>query len=178
MAELVKGAVAGALGGILGTAFIKQELKLGARLQEKFQGPKLNADPAEFVTEKAEELAGEALPPKARPVVVKGLHWVYGSFWPVVAGLALRRSVFESAGKTLAVGAGLGAGVWAAGYLGWLPSAHLVDEKSQRMPSRQASAAISHILYGIVSVAPLYLASRFWPRRRGLLARLGVSAAA
>jgi hypothetical protein len=165
MAELLKGAVAGAVGGLVGTAFMKQQLKYGARLPEKFQGPAFTQDPAEFMAKQAEKLVGQ-VPAKARKPLVKGLHWAYGTAWPLAAGVALRKAAFESWGKALAAGAGLGAGVWAVGYLGWLPGAKLVDRVSHKKVTRQASALLGHIAYGIVSVAPLFLAARFWPRRR------------
>lgn len=162
-----KDAAAGAVGGLVGTAFIRMGTKASQRLPEPLQPPELIRDPAEAVTEKAEEMAGRPLPPRARAGLQRNLGWIYGVFWPTALGAALRGSPLRDWRRALAAGVGLGTGVWAVGYLGWLPALRIVEPLSQRKVARQATNLASHVGYGILAVAPLWLAARYLrPRRR------------
>ncbi len=166
MADALRGAVAGAVGGMMGTALLHQGSKLAPRLPRGFQPPAFKRDPAVVATEKAEELIGRDLTPRLRRGVATGFHFAYGAFWPTALGIAVRHSVFRTLPKTLATGLGLGAGVWALGYLGWMPRARLMEGKSERHVGRQATALAGHVGYGLLGVAPLYLAAKLFPRRR------------
>lgn len=50
-------------------------------------------------------------------------------------------------------GAALGAAVWAAGYLGWLPAFGLMPPVKEHTPAQIASSVGQHVLYGIATVA-------------------------
>jgi hypothetical protein len=174
MGEMLKGAVAGLVGGSLGTAMMRQSIKLSGRLPEKVQPTGLTQDPGDFIARKAASVAKRDLPEASHRRFSAALHWMYGTFWPTALGLALRDRMFRRFGPTVATGAGLGAGVWAVGYLGWLPAAGLVREGQGRRVGRQAMSLLNHVFYGVLSVAPLHLMYRLFPRRRrGLLAALG-----
>lgn len=174
MAEVLEGAVAGVVGGALGTVMMQQSSRVAGKLPEKIQPPALTGDPGDFVARKAAQAIKRDLPEASQRRFARALHWVYGAFWPTAFGLALRDRVFRRVGSSVAAGAGLGAGVWAVGYLGWLPAAGLVHPESRKKVARNATSLLSHVLYGVLSVAPLYLAHRLFPRRRrGLLAAFG-----
>jgi hypothetical protein len=174
MLESLKKGAAGAGGGLVGTVLVQQGVKLSARLPERLRPPAMTADPGEFMVRKAEAALGKNLSPRARGALSHGLHWAYGTFWPSVTGLVLGRLVGASLPRALGVGTALGAGVWAIGYLGWLPATELVGKESRREPARQGATLVSHLLYGLASVLPVYLHARLRGerRQRGRLARL------
>jgi hypothetical protein len=164
-------ALAGVAGGLAGSAFMRQAMTWNEKLPDKYKAPQLNQHPGVFVASQAERAIGVSLPADARQTVANSLHWVYGSFWPTVLSGFFGRSIGASLPRTLAAGAGLGVGVWAVGYLGWLPASHLVSSGTKEVP-RQASSALSHAIYGVIALLPLYAFEKLAaPRRRR--ARLG-----
>src|SRR5207244_2461777 len=120
---------------------------------------------------------GEPLPEKAHHALAHSLHWLYGTTWPTLLGLAARPLGLRTRRDFLVAGAGLGAAVWAIGYLGWLPAAGLVRPVHRERPSRTLSGLASHVAYGMVTALPLaFFGGRFLGRRarlERLFARLG-----
>jgi hypothetical protein len=87
--------------------------------------PPMRADPGEFTVEQAEELlreeAREQVSNTVETVAAKSLALGYG----MTAG-ALYGALRPRPGNLLVDGTALGLGVWAVGYLGWLPALGLM----------------------------------------------------
>lgn len=170
--DLVIHAAEGALGGIASTLFMSSAMKLGARLPPTLQPTAPTQHPGEFVVSQLERVVRRPLPPSIHRAAVASMPWAYGVLWPTAFALIARRLRIRRLRDALLAGAGLGAGVWAVGYLGWLPAVGLVQPIHRQPPLRSASSLLSHAAYGVLATLPLFLLGRRPRRRRGLLAAL------
>ncbi len=158
--------VGGIMGGLLGTAAIEKAMGLAPRLPEPLRMPELKADPAEYVVSKVEEVSGGPLPPATHARAAKASHWIYGLAWAgALAGLARPLRMHRVLNAALA-GAGLGALVWAAGYVGWLPAAGLTKPVTRQEPRKLLASLAGHVLYGVLAAAPIFGVERMFLRRR------------
>jgi len=155
MSKLWGEALAGAVGGALGTVVLRQLTQASQRLPEPLRPPDLEEDPGEHITWRAEMRAMHPLPQATHARVGQGLHWAYGMLWPTALALALHRARMRPLPLALGVGAALGALVWAVGYLGWLPATHLLEARMKRRVGRQLTALTEHVAYGVASMLPL-----------------------
>jgi hypothetical protein len=160
-----KGAVEGALGGMLGTWFIQRAMSLSQRLPEALQGPKVREDPGQFIVRKLH------VGPPLRDPLAKGLHWLYGTTWPLLLGTLAPRLRRKGWPQLLLAGAGLGAAVWAVGYLGWLPATGLTKPVYKERVSRTASGLLGHVFYGMLAAVPTLVNEQVTHRRRSGLRR-------
>ena len=154
-------AAEGALGGAAGTFLMQKGMGLMGKLPESYQPHQMKGDPAEYVVSKAEEMAGRAIPLEHRDKAKQSASWIYGVGWGVLLGALAPAVDLRSPGRAAAAGALFGAGVWAAGYAGWLPKAGLVDPIGQQSPRRSIAPLVSHVLYGVVCALPIFLIERF-----------------
>lgn len=157
------GVAEGALGGLAGTLFMSGLQVATRRLSPNLQA-ELKGDPTEIVTRR--------VPESLRPLVRRSAHWLYGAVWPAVLGLLSRRLRMNTIGRAVAIGAALGAGVWAVGHAGWLPLAGLEDPVNKQRPRGIASGLVGHVAYGIISALPLALFGSRRAAARGLFAVL------
>jgi hypothetical protein len=156
-------AAEGALGGALGTLFIQQAMALAQRLPEPLQGPALREDPGQFIARKLN------VSPPLREPLAKSLHWAYGTTWPFLFGALAPKLRRKGWAKLLLAGAGLGAAVWAVGYLGWLPATGLTKPVHREKVSRTTSGLFGHIIYGALAMVPALVDERVSHRgRKGL----------
>lgn len=161
------GSVAGGLiGGVLSTAMMQKGMALTARMPEAMRPPPMRQDPGDFLVGKYEEHRGRRLPQPAHQKAARSLHWIYGIGWASALALFGPRLKMHDLGRATALGAALGAGVWAVGFLGWLPSFGLVAPVRKQGLSHHASALITHVGYGVVAALPIYLGNRLFARRR------------
>lgn len=154
-------AVEGALGGAAGTFLMQKGMGLVGKLPEDYKPSQMKGDPAEYVVAKAESIAGRAIPLEHRDKAKQSTSWIYGVGWGVLLGALAPAVDFRSPGRALAAGAVFGAGVWAAGYAGWLPKAGLVDPIGQQSAKRSIAPILSHVVYGVVCALPIFLIERF-----------------
>jgi len=153
---------AGALGGLLGTAFIMQSMKLTSKLPEAIKPPTPSKDPAEFLVEQGERaVLHRPLSKRQHTAVAHGLHWAYGVGWAAALGAIAPELRVHKPSTALAAGATLGAIVWGAGYLGWLPAAHLVAPPTKQRPAPMLVGLVSHVMYGALAALPLLALGRF-----------------
>ena len=90
------------------------------------------------------------LPEAIRPWAAKSLQLGYGMTSGVLySALRVRR------GSPVLDGALLGIGVWAAGYLGWLPATDLMSPITEHEPKQIVVPLVQHALFG-VAVAAAY----------------------
>jgi hypothetical protein len=114
--------------------------------------PPLRKDPGEFMLKKAESLLPperrEQIPDLVEQAAVRALQMGYGMTSGLLYGVARPRG-----GNPILEGTLLGLGVWAAGYLGWLPAADLMPPIAQQEPQQIAVPLVEHALFGIAVVA-------------------------
>jgi hypothetical protein len=105
--------------------------------------PPIKEDPGEFMLRKAKNALPrskrEKIPEPADKAAAKMLHMGYGMTSGAIYGLIN--------------GALLGLGVWAAGYLGWLPATELMPPITEQEPKQIAVPIVEHALFGIAIVA-------------------------
>ncbi len=114
--------------------------------------PPIREDPGEFMVEQTEELlpqeTREQVPATAETVAAKSLALGYG----MTAG-ALYGALRPRPGNLLVDGPVLGLGVWAVGYLGWLPALGLMPPVQQQETEQIAGPIVQHVIFGVATVA-------------------------
>lgn len=158
--DMMTHATAGVLGGVVGTALLRQGLKASAKLPVRLQPTQVRKDPGDFMVMKLEEFRGKPLPRPVRDLIAQGLHWGYGMTGGLVLGLATSRRHVPTLPAALLAGAALGAGVWAVGYAGWLPAAKLTPPLLRQGGRHIAMSVLGHVAFGLVAVAPILLLDR------------------
>lgn len=176
----ILGGLGGALGGALGTAALQQSVRLTSHLPERAMPTGLRGDPSEFLVRRGEKLAHHALPPRAHEFASKGLPWMFGIAGGAFMGLLAPRFEAFRVERALIAGVALGTVVWATGYLGWLPAVGLAPAVSEEPPGRVATGWLTHVMYGVLAVVPVFVALAWneqrrpahrWARRFALLAQ-------
>ena len=127
--------------------------------------PPIKEDPGEFMLRKAKNALPvsmrEKVPESVDKAAAKMLHMGYGMTSGAIYGLLAPRR-----GNAALNGALLGLGVWAAGYLGWLPATDLMPPLTEHEPNQIAVPIVEHALFGIAVVAA-YEAVASYARRSG-----------
>jgi hypothetical protein len=143
----------GAAAGIVSTFFMQAMMKTSGKAMPDAKPP-IGMDPGDFMVRRARALLPEraqyGMPDNVHQAAAKSLHLGYGMTAGVLYALARprpRRRALE--------GALLGLGVWAAGYLGWLPATRLMQPLREQTPKQIAVPLVQHTLFG-VAVAALF----------------------
>jgi hypothetical protein len=143
----------GAVAGFAGTFLMQGMMKSAGRLVPDAAAP-LTGDAGEYMVGKTEtvmpERAVAALPAPLEQAAAKSLHLGYG----MTSGL-LFAALRPRPRNVVVEGAALGLGVWAAGYLGWLPAAQLMPPLREQTAKQIAVPLAEHVLFG-VAVAAMY----------------------
>ena len=132
----IKQLALGAAAGVAAT-FVMQGLLEQGQKHVPAGTPPINKDPGEFMIEKV------PLPRKVKPLAAKSLHLGYGMTAGLLYGL-LPHSKWRAL-----EGVALGLGVWAAGYLGWLPATKLMPPITEHTPTQIAVPVVEHALFGV-----------------------------
>lgn len=141
----------GAAAGFAGTLAMQGLRTTSERLLPDTMPP-MRKDPGEFMVEQAERL----LAPQTRERVPAALENAAGLGLAVCYGLtagALYGALRPRDGSLFRDGAALGLGVWAAGYLGWMPALGLVPPITEQRPPQALGPMLRHVLFGIATVA-------------------------
>jgi len=139
---------------------MQKSLPLAGRVPRRFRTPMPRRDPGDFMVKLAEGWMGRRLPKNMHTGAAQGLQWAYGLTGPLaLAGLG-RALKLRSPGRTLAAGAAMGALVWAAGYLGWLPASGLTKPVQKMRAASFTSSLLSHLAYGALAALPLAVTAR------------------
>jgi len=154
-------AAEGALGAAAGTYFIRKSMGVMGKLPEGLRPHQMKGDPSEYIVSRAERLVGRAVPEKHRERAKKSTGWMYGVGWGVLLGALAPAIDLRNPGRAIATGAALGAGVWAAGYAGWLPRAGLMAPIKQQSPKRSIAPLLTHMIYGVIAALPICLVERW-----------------
>jgi len=122
--------------------------------------PPIQDDPGEFMLRNAKKAlprsTREQIPPALDKAAAKMLHMGYGMTSGAIYGLLGPRR-----GNAAVNGALLGLGVWAAGYLGWLPATDLMPPITEHEPKQIAVPIVEHALFGIAVVAAFEAAASY-----------------
>ncbi len=114
--------------------------------------PPIRKEPGEFMVEQVEE----ALPGTARARVPGLVETAAARSLAVSYGLTagtVYAALRPAGGNPLIDGTLLGLGVWAAGYLGWLPALELMPPLSEQGLQESVGPVVRHVLFGVVTVA-------------------------
>jgi len=140
----------GAAAGLAGTLVIQGLQTANQKWAPKAQAP-IRMHPGKFMIDKVKnvlpESAANSISPGVEKTLMNLLPVGYGS-----TGAALYTAL-RSDPHVVLDGAALGAAVWAAGYLGWLPAFGLMPPVKEHTPAQIASSVGQHVLYGIATVA-------------------------
>ena len=146
--ETLKSACIGAFAGLIGTGIL--QLVRGASQNYAPQTMPRTRDPGSFMVRQAEQAlpvrAQNAISQKSEEVVGAGLGMAYGAAFGALFSL-----IDRDARRPLLEGAMLGIGVWAIGYLGWLPAARLAKPVWREDPKKTGAEVARHALYGIAT---------------------------
>ena len=149
--NLIEHVALGAAAGVAAT-FLLQGIRTSEQKLLPETMPPIREDPGEFMVEQAEELlpeeTREQVPTAVETVAAKSLALGYGMTAGAIYG-ALR----QRPGNLLVDGTALGLGVWAVGYLGWLPALRLMPPVQQQETEQVAGPIVQHIIFGIATVA-------------------------
>lgn len=151
---------AGLVGGLLGTLVVGKLVKWSGKLPQRFQ-PRYHADPADRIVAGVERAIGRRLPERARRSAKPILSLAYGATGPLALGLVAERFGRGRVGRVVAAGAIMGALVWAAGYVGWLPASGLAEPIHRQPVGASAQTLLSHALYGAVASLPIALVEKY-----------------
>jgi hypothetical protein len=135
----------GAVAGVAGTMVMQAMMMTSGKFLPESKPP-IKQDPGKFMLDKVPI----DLPESVRPLAEKSLHLGYGMTSGAIYGALRARR-----GSAVFDGALLGIGVWAAGYLGWLPATGLMPPVHQHEPQQIAVPIVQHALFG-VAVAAAY----------------------
>jgi len=135
-----------ALGAVAGVAatFVMQGMMTASGKLIPGSSPPIKQDPGEFMAGKV------PLPEAVRPWAAKSLQLGYGMTPGALYGALRARR-----GSPVFDGALLGIGVWAVGYLGWLPATDLMPPITEHEPKQIVVPLVQHALFG-VAVAAAY----------------------
>jgi hypothetical protein len=149
--NLIEHIALGAVAGVAAT-FLLQGVRTTEQKLLPATMPPMREDPGEFMVERAEELlpdeTREQVPATAEIVAAKSLALGYG----MTAG-ALYGALRPRPGNLLLQGTVLGLGVWAAGYLGWLPALGLMPPVQRQETEQVASPIVQHVIFGVATAA-------------------------
>jgi hypothetical protein len=152
--------VAGVLGGIAGTLLMGKIMAKQPALPERWRGPEVKRHPGEFMADQIARVTGP-MSDETKGSLASALHFAYGIFWPTALGaVASRLHPGRSIGRALLTGAGLGALVWAAGYVGWLPATGLAAPVHRQGATHVASSLAGHVAYGVAAAVPVVVADK------------------
>jgi putative membrane protein len=134
--SIVKGAIAGAIGGLAGAA--------AKILVEKILPPRVEGQTAPTVA-LAEQVAGRSLPEVQKQVASHGIHWGFGAAAGAVYGAMVEAEPSLGAWR----GAAFGVALNKITHESLLPRLGLTPPKKEQPPQERISEWVSHAVYGI-----------------------------
>ena len=136
--SILKGALAGLVGGIVGS---------GAKMvAEKIYPPRIAGEtPPPVVL--AEQVAGHRLSPGQREVALKSIHWTFGAIAGAVYGAAVELEPRAGAWR----GAAFGLALNKLTHESLLPRMGLAEEPVRQTTQERQSEWVTHAVYGITT---------------------------
>ncbi len=136
--HLVKGAIAGLIGGLVATA-----AKTAA---EKLYPPRTHGEP-DPTRVAAQKLGAGVLPTTEKKVASESIHWAFGALTGAAYGVMaeLYPAVTAKNGVTF------GMALMAFAHEGALPALGLSAPPAEQEPREQRSEMVTHVVYGVVT---------------------------
>lgn len=136
--SLLKGLVAGAIGGLVATA--------AKTMAEKVYPPRVHGEP-EPPEVTAEKIAGHPLDSDTKAIASETIHWVFGAAAGALYGVAaeLYPAVTAKSGATF------GLTLMSLTHEGALPALGLSEPPEDQSLREKTSEGATHILYGVVT---------------------------
>ncbi len=145
----------GAVAGLIGTLLMQSVRKTKQKWAPEAEAP-MKEDPGKFVVEQAEKV----LPAETRSRISESAESTAGQLLGAAYGTSFGigyAGLQGGTGSILLDGTLLGLGVWAAGYLGWLPAAGLTAPAWKHRGKRLWVPVAEHVLYGVATAAGYHL---------------------
>ncbi len=136
--HLVKGAIAGLVGGLVATA-----AKTAA---EKFYPPRTHGEP-DPTRLAAEKLGAGTLPTTEKKIASESIHWAFGA----VTGAAYGVMAELYPAVTAKNGVTFGMALMAFAHEGALPALGLSAPPNEQDPREHRSEMVTHVVYGVVT---------------------------
>ena len=136
--SLLKGLVAGAIGGLVATA--------AKTMAEKIYPPRVHGEP-EPPDVTAEKIAGHPLDEDTQKIASESIHWVFGA----VAGAFYGVLAEIYPAVTAKSGATFGLTLMSLTHEGALPALGLSEPVEEQSLRERTSEGATHILYGVVT---------------------------
>jgi putative membrane protein len=137
-ASLMKGVVAGLVGGLVATA--------AKTIAAKLYPPRTHGEP-EPPTLLAERIAAHELSPRQKIVATDAIHWGFGA----MAGAAYGALAEYYPAATAKEGAAFGVTLASLTHEGALPLAGLSRDPANQTAQEKSSEMVTHIVYGVVT---------------------------
>ena len=141
-ADLARGFLAGAIGGLIGTA-----VKSVAEKYLPVRPPSADAPPAKLANRAANAVAGERLSEDQKAIAEQGMHWVFGTVLGGVYGAAVEWLPALNDG----MGLPFGALVFGLMHEAALPAADLEPGHEGKDDEQERNEMITHLAYGFVT---------------------------
>ena len=141
-ADLTRGFLAGALGGLIGTV-----VKTVAERYLPVRPPNADAPSAKLANRAAGAIASERLTDDQKAIAEQGMHWVFGTVLGGVYGAAVEWLPALNDG----VGLPFGGAVFALMHEGALPAADLEPGHEGKDGELERNEMITHLAYGFVT---------------------------
>ena len=137
-----RGFLAGAVGGLIGTA-----LKSVAEVYFPPRGPREDAPPATLAARAARAVAGERLSDDQKAIAEQGMHWLFGTLMGGAYGAAVEYVPQLSDG----LGLPFGTAVFGVMHEGILPAADLEAPHAEKDDTEERNEMITHLVYGFAT---------------------------
>lgn len=147
MKNIWKGALAGLIGGLIGTA--------AKSAAEKFYPPRINGE-SEPPEELAQKIAGHGLALSTKTDMGETIHWGFGA----LAGAAYGAAAEYYPAATERGGAAFGIALCTVTHEGVLPALGLAAKPEQQSGREHRSEIATHIVYGVVTETVRHLVRR------------------
>lgn len=141
-AQLVRGFLAGAVGGLIGTA-----LKSIAEHYLPPRGADEEAPPVKLAEQVSEAVAGEEIPEDAKPAVGSTVHWLFGTLMGGLYGAGVEVVPALSQGG----GIPFGTAVFGIMHEGLLPSLGVEASHAEKDTQEEGNELLTHLLYGFAT---------------------------
>ena len=137
-----RGFVAGAIGGLIGTA-----VKSLAEQYFPPRPPQADAPPVKLGDEVKEATTGEHLTEAEKPVVEQSTHWLFGTLVGGAYGAAVEYVPQLQEG----MGVPFGTAVFGLMHEGVLPAMGVEEPHAEKDPTEERNEMITHLAYGFVT---------------------------
>ncbi len=163
----------GAIGGLLGTAFLRRMTGLAGKLPEAWRPTEASRSPGEYFVGRAELAIRRPLPLKWHTRATRAGGFLYGAAWGAALGATSPVLGVRTLPAAALAGAAMGATVWAVGYVGWMPATGLVPPIHRQGATHVTTSLGAHVGYGVIASVVLHALQRaIAPKRQTFAQRL------